>query len=439
MAVLLSGDKDFMPAMLRTREKGKRVGLCSMRNSCNRALLDPAAHTMDFGVIWLDDYFDELFEKQRGRMENSPMPADMLCEMVAGILEKHGSAMSSRLLGRELQAIKVGNVNILNLVKEHFGHLRAFLESYNDSFICSLPNASGLTASQKAEYMVMLREEEEHEIREAKLGGAAEDSNSATAAVAADVDDYDSTDEEGSLASEEQHEQRQQVLQFPPLPDNLESFKVQELKDLLKERGLPVVGRKSELIERLQEFVASLPLPLNQQDDVSSDDDDEDQLAESSTRAGDADEAWNDEKEVHRYTPYTYEEALAARGNSRKPAGKSRRLEEALKRAKESMQSARVESKIDFAAADALLRDAITSFLSNQPAHEATGRNVGRHLTAMRWPEDMGRSIDTPTALAYLKHRHGSLSQFLLEHNKDVETYTSTTGSIPELMVKLIE
>ncbi|KAG5175920.1 hypothetical protein JKP88DRAFT_336894, partial [Tribonema minus] len=96
-------DKDFMPAMLRTREKGKRVGLCSMRNSCNRALLDPAAHTMDFGVIWLDDYFDELFEKQRGRMENSPMPADMLCEMVAGILEKHGSAMSSRLLGRELQ------------------------------------------------------------------------------------------------------------------------------------------------------------------------------------------------------------------------------------------------------------------------------------------------------------------------------------------------
>jgi hypothetical protein len=47
-----------MPAMARTREKGKRVALCSLHNSCNRDLLDPAAHLMDLSPIWLDDHFE---------------------------------------------------------------------------------------------------------------------------------------------------------------------------------------------------------------------------------------------------------------------------------------------------------------------------------------------------------------------------------------------
>jgi hypothetical protein len=32
VAVLVSGDRDFIPALLRTRERGKRVAVCSMRN-----------------------------------------------------------------------------------------------------------------------------------------------------------------------------------------------------------------------------------------------------------------------------------------------------------------------------------------------------------------------------------------------------------------------
>ena len=41
VAVLLTGDKDFMPAMVRTRQRGKRVALAAFRRSCNRDLLDP--------------------------------------------------------------------------------------------------------------------------------------------------------------------------------------------------------------------------------------------------------------------------------------------------------------------------------------------------------------------------------------------------------------
>lgn len=33
VAVLVSGDRDFMPALVRTRQKGKRVAVCSMLNS----------------------------------------------------------------------------------------------------------------------------------------------------------------------------------------------------------------------------------------------------------------------------------------------------------------------------------------------------------------------------------------------------------------------
>jgi hypothetical protein len=44
VGVLVTGDKDFMPAMSRVRQKGKRMVLTTMRNSCNRDLLDRSTH-----------------------------------------------------------------------------------------------------------------------------------------------------------------------------------------------------------------------------------------------------------------------------------------------------------------------------------------------------------------------------------------------------------
>ncbi|CAN0323353.1 unnamed protein product, partial [Ectocarpus sp. 4 AP-2014] len=62
VGVLVTGDKDFMPAMARTRQKGRRVCLCSMRNSCNQALLRDDAHVTDFEPIWINEYLDDLME-----------------------------------------------------------------------------------------------------------------------------------------------------------------------------------------------------------------------------------------------------------------------------------------------------------------------------------------------------------------------------------------
>lgn len=51
-----------MPAMARTRQKGRRVCLCSMRNSCNQDLLRDDAHVMDFQPVWINEYLDDLME-----------------------------------------------------------------------------------------------------------------------------------------------------------------------------------------------------------------------------------------------------------------------------------------------------------------------------------------------------------------------------------------
>jgi uncharacterized LabA/DUF88 family protein len=60
VAVIVSGDKDFVPALEKTRLRGKRVAVCSVRNSCNKDLSRPTARIRDFDLIWLDDYIDEL-------------------------------------------------------------------------------------------------------------------------------------------------------------------------------------------------------------------------------------------------------------------------------------------------------------------------------------------------------------------------------------------
>jgi uncharacterized LabA/DUF88 family protein len=60
IGVIVTGDKDFIPALEKTRLLGKRVAICSIRNSVNQDLIKPEARTRDFDVIWLDEHLDEL-------------------------------------------------------------------------------------------------------------------------------------------------------------------------------------------------------------------------------------------------------------------------------------------------------------------------------------------------------------------------------------------
>lgn len=64
IAVLVSGDKDFMPALDKVRQQGKRTAICSMRNSCNKDLSSIDANIRDFEMIWLDENLDAFMEKK---------------------------------------------------------------------------------------------------------------------------------------------------------------------------------------------------------------------------------------------------------------------------------------------------------------------------------------------------------------------------------------
>lgn len=60
IAVLVTGDKDYIPALQKCRELGKRVAIVSMRNSCNRDLSRTDANIRDFPMIWIEDFITEM-------------------------------------------------------------------------------------------------------------------------------------------------------------------------------------------------------------------------------------------------------------------------------------------------------------------------------------------------------------------------------------------
>ena len=61
IAVLLSGDKDFIPVLEKVRLLSKKVAICSMRSACSLDLSKSEARIRDFDLIWLEDYIHDLY------------------------------------------------------------------------------------------------------------------------------------------------------------------------------------------------------------------------------------------------------------------------------------------------------------------------------------------------------------------------------------------
>jgi uncharacterized LabA/DUF88 family protein len=71
IAIVVCGDRDFLPALQAVRRLGKRVALVSARGACPREYSDPddAQHVRDFNTIWLDDIWPEIEAHQERAME----------------------------------------------------------------------------------------------------------------------------------------------------------------------------------------------------------------------------------------------------------------------------------------------------------------------------------------------------------------------------------
>ena len=101
------------------------------------------------------------------------------------------------------------------------------------------------------------------------------------------------------------------------MADDYENMTVAELKELLKEQGLPVSGKKADLIERLVDAAEEDDAPVEEVEASSDDAEEEDDFFED-------DDDWDDdEDEVHvaKQKPVLDEatqEALALRAAQKK-------------------------------------------------------------------------------------------------------------------------
>ena len=109
------------------------------------------------------------------------------------------------------------------------------------------------------------------------------------------------------------------------MTEEYESMTVAQLKELLKEQGLPVSGKKADLIERLAGATEEEETPV-EETEAASDDEEEDDVFED-------DDSWDDdEDEVHvaKQKPVLDEEtqeALALRAAQKKKTPSFRRTE----------------------------------------------------------------------------------------------------------------
>ncbi|KAL3921422.1 MAG: hypothetical protein SGPRY_004910, partial [Prymnesium sp.] len=241
-AVLVTGDKDFMPALSRIRQKGKQVAICSMRNCCSRELLLPSSRVRDFDPVWIEDHLDEfVFPNLRSSgVDNFTVSA--LMELIVNYLQAQPeNTASSRDLGRFLQTQPGASPrsNALETLKEGHFSLRNFLTDHQAWF-----NVSD-SSEFRLEFEVVLLDSdfaaEEHRVMDAKLGISASDESEGEDEQPSGAGKWGEQDGMGE-GWEGGSEMTQGVLQRRTVP---------ELRDELRVRGLLQSGRKDVLIQRL--------------------------------------------------------------------------------------------------------------------------------------------------------------------------------------------
>ena len=294
VAVLLSGDRDFIPALLRTRQKGKRVAICSMRNSASYEFEDPAAHIKDFGVLWLDDRLGELVTPVHpSLLRQRPAMEAWLRGVLVDAVGAAGGAASAHALQAELAELALGESSALQYLGHEYGSLREFAKLFPDDievrpatsaasggYVVALAagNAAALMGGGGGGGATVAEVEDALAGLEALAGGLSADPGSddgvwrdlsAEAAASASAEaglDASAGLDAGAAAKPPLAEQLLDILDEEAEMANgngggggelsgelsdLAQLTVPQLKEALRARQLPIVGTKAALIRRL--------------------------------------------------------------------------------------------------------------------------------------------------------------------------------------------
>lgn len=263
VALLLSGDKDFLPALSRCRQKGRRVGLVSMRRACNRALFETPG-IKDYDVIWLEDLLGELV-KPRSQSEMRKRAPNVsvftLMKIVNDYITRSGMPrVSSRDIGKYIKTVMIGDRCVLDEVKQTYGGLYQFL-IVSDIYV--VDRIDGVTA-----FWVGLKENVDSKLaEEAKETQFTDDEK-----IFFDEYDLNFLDDKEAYYfhtiadSDDVHEAvlesampltghaNDVSLPVELLPD-YSTLTVAKLKEVCKDRNLPTSGKKADLIERIEVYL----------------------------------------------------------------------------------------------------------------------------------------------------------------------------------------
>jgi hypothetical protein len=299
VAILLSGDKDFIPALVRTRQKGKRTAVVSIRTGgCNRALVE-SPHVKDYPVIWMDDFLDQfIFPRTR---ETQLVSSVTMMKVILDFIDQSGSKyVSSRDIGRHLKNVEMGDgeggsTTMLQQLKDVHGGLRVFLQVNEDMFQITgreADVAQYLLKDDPSDRSFLVSIADLRDARENKSGDG-EGSGEKKRTVYDILDDvasnttYSKVEQEFLEAYDPVEVSREGFLNYIPQENNAEdddgeddesdgqsfangdnqqqpqevdysAFKVSDLKDLCRKYDLPVSGTKIVLLDRLRETLKQL-------------------------------------------------------------------------------------------------------------------------------------------------------------------------------------
>ena len=252
VALLLTGDKDFIPAMVRSRQKGRRVGLVSMRAHSSKSFFE-TPNIKDYEIIWLDDHLSSIIKPRNTAaylQGNRPRPllSEYTLLTVIGDFVKCSElpSISSRDIGRYMKPFVIGGRSMLDEVKEIYGGLYQFLVLARIFAIDKNPLAK--------EYWVGLKKDSfEEELAEAynKSQLSQDELEFLNTYSPSRLQKQRSKFYSQTLATLEKKDRKASVA-APERPADYSTKTVTELRELCRGKGLKVSGKKSELVERLE-------------------------------------------------------------------------------------------------------------------------------------------------------------------------------------------
>lgn len=248
-----------------------------MRAGCNRVLYE-SPHIRDYDVVWLENFLDELIvpisSEERNRRDRAGYASSFtMMRIVRDFVEAaalNHEWVSSRDIGKYLKSIDIGDSNMLEELKQCFGGLRTFLmERAQALFEVKFPDPGAIRGRGEYSFWVRVKgdsdetllnefkrtqfftKEEKEFLESYKKAAYLEDAYQHTTMASSLLDARDGDDFHDPGSELDSVDGAVNMASVPAL--DYSQLTVVRLKDICREKGLPVSGKKGELIERLEE------------------------------------------------------------------------------------------------------------------------------------------------------------------------------------------